>query len=406
MKKILFLSTLVMSMLLTSCGSDEPDQGGGGDSSKKKVTSITKNYKLTITSDLKNLSDVKVKYVDGDNNVVTENVTGTSWSKNVDINLSRATTDATAGMVLDCDNHGAAADGTTYQVGYTEEVGYTLVYSDGSSRYVPIFNVTPRQPNVDGREVNETLDAVDNSSAVSVNLPIGQSGTVNPQPGDVWTVVGDQTDPTIGQGYFASGNDDDAVDLGFGDILWSTRNVGAQSPTDVGGLYGWGDPFGQLTEALIHYYPSRNPSSVLTGNTLSGTRMDIAYAQWGNGWRMPRSSEWSAMKENCSFKYEKVNGQPGLMVTSNINGNQIFLPANGDRHGTMHRNFTGDNPYGYYWSGDWCSTTDASRAWMFYFSGMGNVYPKQSNERYFGLSIRPVRPKSIPLPDREPIIIN
>ena len=409
MKKILFISTVILSMILAACGTDEPDPGGGGGGggSKKKAVSITKTYKVTLTTDLKKLSNVKVKYVDEDNNVVTENMSGTSWSKTVDVNFnrSRATTDVYAGVALDCTNNNSASSGNTYRVGYSEEVSFTITYDDGSTRTVPMYNVVPEQPNVDGREVDKTIDAVDNSSAVSVVIPVGQSGSVNPRPGDVWTIADGQEDPTQGQGYFTDDNDEEAVDLGFGDILWSTRNVGAQRSSDVGGLYGWGDPYGRLTEALTHYYPSRNPASVLSGNTLSGTRMDIAYAQWGNGWRMPRSSEWEAMKANCTFEYKKVNGQPGLWVTSNINNNHIFLPANGRRYGKNH-NIESGNPYGYYWSGDWCSTTDASRAWSFYFSGMGNVYAKHSYERYYGFSIRPVRPKSVPLPDNEPIVIN
>lgn len=405
MKKIFICAMIAASMLVSGCGSDEPgNNGGGGGGSSKKVKSITKNYKLTVSDDLLKLSKVNVKYIDENNNVATEKVMSTTWSKSVDVNLSRATSDVTAGMSVDCDNNNTANNGTTYRIGYTEDINYTIVYQDGTSVTIPAFNINPQQPQVDGQEVAETIDATENSSAVASNLVVGQDAAVRPSVSDYWG-TDNEDNPTTGQGYYIDNDGEVAVDLGFGDILWATRNVGARGASDVGGLYGWGDPFGRLIETRTDYYPARNPNMVLTGNTLSGTRMDIATAQWGNSWRMPRSSEWEMLKANCTITPYTLDGQKGVLVKSNINNNQIFLPANGDRYGDYHR-YNSASPYGYYWSGDWCTLTDASRAWMAYFSGSANFYAKQGYERYHGCSVRPVRPKSVPLNDYNPIVIN
>lgn len=405
MKKIFICAMIAASMLVSGCGSDEPgNNGGGGGGSSKKVKSITKNYKLTVSDDLLKLSKVNVKYIDENNNVATEKVMSTTWSKSVDVNLSRATSDVTAGMSVDCDNNNTANNGTTYRIGYTEDINYIIVYQDGTSVTIPAFNINPQQPQVDGQEVAETIDATENSSAVASNLVVGQDAAVRPSVSDYWGTDNDDN-PTIGQGYYIDNDGEVAVDLGFGDILWATRNVGARGASDVGGLYGWGDPFGRLIETRTDYYPARNPNMVLTGNTLSGTRMDIATAQWGNSWRMPRSSEWEMLKANCTITPYTLDGQKGVLVKSNINNNQIFLPANGDRFNDKHR-YNSAAPYGYYWSGDWCTSTDASRAWMAYFSGSANFYAKQGYERYHGCSVRPVRPKSVPLNDYNPIVIN
>ena len=404
MKKIFICAMIAASMLVSGCGSDEPgNNGGGGGGSSKKVKSITKNYKLTVSDDLLKLSKVNVKYIDENNNVATEKVMSTTWSKSVDVNLSRATSDVTAGMSVDCDNNNTANNGTTYRIGYTEDINYTIVYQDGTSVTIPAFNINPQQPQVDGQEVAETIDATENSSAVASNLVVGQDAAVRPSVSDYWgTDNGDN--PTTGQGYYIDNDGEVAVDLGFGDILWATRNVGARGASDVGGLYGWGDPFGRLIETRTDYYPARNPNMVLTGNTLSGTRMDIATAQWGNSWRMPRSSEWEMLKANCTITPYTLDGQKGVLVKSNINNNQIFLPANGDRFKDQHR-YNSAVPYGYYWSGDWCES-DASMAWSAYFSSSANFYAKRSYERYLGCSVRPVRPKSVPLNDYNPIVIN
>ena len=337
MKKIFICAMIAASMLVSGCGSDEPgNNGGGGGGSSKKVKSITKNYKLTVSDDLLKLSKVNVKYIDENNNVATEKVMSTTWSKSVDVNLSRATSDVTAGMSVDCDNNNTANNGTTYRIGYTEDINYTIVYQDGTSVTIPAFNINPQQPQVDGQEVAETIDATENSSAVASNLVVGQDAAVRPSVSDYWGTDNDDN-PTTGQGYYIDNDGEVAVDLGFGDILWATRNVGARGASDVGGLYGWGDPFGRLIETRTDYYPARNPNMVLTGNTLSGTRMDIATAQWGNSWRMPRSSEWEMLKANCTITPYTLDGQKGVLVKSNINNNQIFLPANGDRFNDKHR---------------------------------------------------------------------
>ena len=267
-------------------------------------------------------------------------------------------------------------------------------------------------PAVEGRDVEEACNAVslsctndrvivcDNQGNAYIAdsdywdkeegeyVPAGDLGGAGQEPPTRWVAVDYMDDPL-------------AVDLGFTvdgkPLLWATRNVGACSPGDFGGLYGWGDASGYHTEPNPVFYPARHPEQVVgkTGGSISGTRCDIAYCTWGSQWRMPSKAEWEALAVNCTWKKKTMDGNWGMEFTSKINGKSIFLPGADARYGeNLYRNSTSpENCHGYYWSGDWVAT-DAQMAYYFYYSlfSTGTVYGKaQGNkERFYGMSVRPV----------------
>ena len=122
-----------------------------------------------------------------------------------------------------------------------------------------------------------------------------------------------------------------AIDLGLpSGTKWCCCNVGASTPEDYGGYYGWDE------DALYH---------VDTGSDIAGTSYDFATLNMGNPWRMPSVEQWEELINNCSRHGVVQNGAAGIFVTGR-NGGQIFLP-----HAGYH--WAGGLAYegiGYYWS--------------------------------------------------------
>ena len=99
---------------------------------------------------------------------------------------------------------------------------------------------------------------------------------------------------------------------------------------------------------------------------------------------MPTDSEWTELRENCTWKWFTVNSVTGMLVISNKNGNAIFLPAAGYRSGT-YLSFVVSR--GYYWSSS-LITDGPDYAWYVYFYS-DNVR-RNTYYRYYGKSVRPV----------------
>ena len=133
-------------------------------------------------------------------------------------------------------------------------------------------------------------------------------------------------------------NGHEYVDLGLG-VMWATCNVGAEYPEDFGDYYAWGE-----TEAYDGYHSykwkednyytkyclsdeSSSFSRVIDHKAKLDLEDDVAHLKWGNNWRMPTYLEMRGLYSNCTWMWVQMNGVNGYKVTSNINGNSIFLPA-------------------------------------------------------------------------------
>lgn len=177
----------------------------------------------------------------------------------------------------------------------------------------------------------------------------------------------------------------DYVDLGLS-VKWATCNVGADSPSEYGGLYGWGDATGNKVSVDLDDYPNANPPA-----NISGTQYDIAYNKWGNKWRIPTSDELRELKSECSWQEKTLNGINGLECIG-PNGNSIFFPFGGIREGSniMNKGDSGD-----YWSAN--SNENGMKpefsiqyATHLMLSSSSHIIVNVSCKRYMGLSIRPV----------------
>ena len=133
------------------------------------------------------------------------------------------------------------------------------------------------------------------------------------------------------------------VDLGFGDVLWATFNLGATRPEEFGNFYAWGEtePKAEYTWDTYKWGTSDSELTKYITNERYGTidnkreldsEDDAASAAFGEGWRTPSEENWNQLKNNCIVSRETVNGIPGLRFTSNMSGykdKSIFIPITG-----------------------------------------------------------------------------
>ena len=190
----------------------------------------------------------------------------------------------------------------------------------------------------------------------------------------------------------AAANGHEWVDLGLS-VKWATCNVGATKPEEYGNYYAWGETTTKATYSWNTYTLTTDGGSTFTkynttdGKTVLELADDAARANWGGAWRMPTDAEWTELRENCTWTWTSGyngTGVAGRIVTSNINGNSIFLPAAGYRNN--------DGLYGAgFNSGYWSSSLSAvypGYAW--YVGFCSDNVDRYYYNRCYGLSVRPV----------------
>ncbi len=241
-----------------------------------------------------------------------------------------------------------------------------------------------------------TCSATDGSGVKAVALVTVTSGTI-PDPGNhEW------------------------VDLGLpSGTLWATCNVGASSPEDYGLYFAWGETqgytgdtsdgrsfdwasykwmnAGQSIWSQINKYTfadGQTDACWYSDDTFVGDGLrellpedDAATANWGSGWRMPTIAQIEELINSAytSTEWTTQNGVNGRKITSKRNGNSIFLPAAGGRHGTS-LDYAGSD--GYYWSRSLDTYYSDGARYLRFGSGYISTY---SYYRYCGQGVRPVR---------------
>lgn len=134
------------------------------------------------------------------------------------------------------------------------------------------------------------------------------------------------------------------VDLGLS-VKWALSNVGAQQPYQFGS-------YSEFTKGVTSHYDeirlSLMDAGFKDGDSISGTSFDPVIAEWGQKWKTPTEEQFNELIDNCSWEEATCGDAKGVMLTSLVNGNSIFLPYAGCVD-------TGEIKYvgirGYYWSG-------------------------------------------------------
>ena len=192
-------------------------------------------------------------------------------------------------------------------------------------------------------------------------------------------------------------NGHEYVDLGLS-VKWATCNVGASSPSDNGSHLAWGEitPKSEYTWENLRYCADNKGHTFTKYNTESQYGNvdkktcleqgdDAARANWGGSWRMPTDAEWTELRQKCTWEWTEQGGKKGYKVTSNINGNSIFLPAAGYR-ASAGLDYVGS--LACYWSSS-LRSDDPLRAWSMTFNS-GGVFREGWLPRCQGFSVRPV----------------
>ena len=202
------------------------------------------------------------------------------------------------------------------------------------------------------------------------------------------------------------------VDLGLpSGLKWAKCNLGASKPSESGDYYAWGEtaPKADYTWATYKWMQTGqsewkyitkytiadgkteaiwyDSSGAFIGDnkTVLAAADDAATANLGSPWRMPTKVEIQELLDNCTWIWTTQDGVSGYQVDG-TNGNAIFLPAAGWRNGSVLEKAGKD---GCYWSSSLGAKCGDARNLSF-DSGVRDW--NDNYYRYYGFSVRPVRP--------------
>ena len=184
----------------------------------------------------------------------------------------------------------------------------------------------------------------------------------------------------------------DYVDMGNG-MKWATTNVGAQTPTDYGDYYAWGETETKSDYSQYTYNSDLNSKYMWApGPTALGYPIsllpedDVARKKWGEEWRMPTYYECELLCNRNEYTWTWDYDRGGATVTSKETGNSIYLPA----AGAMERTFVQNTGI---MLACWASSahnTSSSTSAHFTFSSMNSYAMVSHGLRYVGHSVRPI----------------
>lgn len=201
------------------------------------------------------------------------------------------------------------------------------------------------------------------------------------------------------------------VDLGLpSHLLWATCNVGATKPEGLGDYFAWAEISPKAIYSRENYEHSNEVSNQLTkycnnpsyGNnhfidtlTVVLPTDDAGWCNCEQGTRIPSKEQWQELHENTTQTWTTLNGVRGVLFQAD-NGNSIFLPAAGWSY-SEEPDEQNTNCSGNYWLNS-IDTDCPSYAWSAVINSDPVVVANGivSTPRYYGLSIRPVRPYGWP----------
>lgn len=187
------------------------------------------------------------------------------------------------------------------------------------------------------------------------------------------------------------------VDLGLpSGILWAKCNIGADTETDAGLYFQWGDTQGYTADQVgvdkifdwAHYKFGTQDNLTKYNSTDGLTTLqladDAAHANMGEDWRMPTKEEYQELIVNTTSAWvDNYNntGVSGRLFTG-TNGHTLFLPAVGIA--------SYDKLYGFSSSGLYWSANCKENAGINFGISSDNIYIN-NNPRSSGYPIRGVK---------------
>ena len=193
------------------------------------------------------------------------------------------------------------------------------------------------------------------------------------------------------------------VDLGLpSKTMWATCNVGADKPEDEGLLFQFGRVYGYkygdknhkfktkyqnlLDGSPSQYTPLTTSGKVYKANDILDLADDAAHVNMGGKWMMPTNDQLKELHKNTKHEIERIDGIKGMLFTSNINNNQLFVPFTGFWH---NDNFIDAGINTSIWSSQ-IRASSTVYAYRIYCSSGNGVYTNNFYYRSAAYSVRGV----------------
>jgi len=178
----------------------------------------------------------------------------------------------------------------------------------------------------------------------------------------------------------------------IGGIKWATMNIGAESVTDGGLYFSWGNVEGHAKDSGYDFSQATydgTSGATLSGDITADSGYDMARENWGGDWRLPTMAETTALVNATTSAWTtdyQGTGVSGLVLTDKTDSSKVlFFPAVGNYYGAALYN---EGSGGCYWSSSFGSATNAYRL-NFNSSGVNPQYG--SGYRCYGFSVRAVQ---------------
>ena len=191
-----------------------------------------------------------------------------------------------------------------------------------------------------------------------------------------------------------------AIDLGLpSGRLWADRNVGAESETDYGLYFQWGDTVGytDTSHSTWETCPGNDGKSTYNKKSIKAwdtenlhkvtgmkhstkilnPEVDAATVNMGDKWRTPTIEDCTELMTNTRYEYAVINGvKGGKFINKSDASKYIFLPFTGV---AVEGYFEHQESGCYLWSCSVCSGSPAGACYMFagefgYVEAAGYIY--------------------------------
>lgn len=167
-----------------------------------------------------------------------------------------------------------------------------------------------------------------------------------------------------------SDSSSDGVRLWAGGPCWATCNLGAEKPEDSGVYLPWRGKY-------VGEFQTSRPVA----------KFDPVAQQMTGGWRTPSEKDYKALIDNCTVKWETLNGVFGIRFTGKgaYSDKSVFFPAAGE---SVSGRIDGAGEFGNYWTSEQDEDNSSAARYM-------SVNPRGAGCHYhfkhFASMIRPVK---------------